>query len=481
MNLHAHLRRRWHEPQGYRRILQVSLPLVASMASTTVMLVTDRIFLGHYSVEALAASAPAGLMAFTFQAFFLGVGSYVNTFVAQYIGAGRPDRVGRSLWQGLYFAAAASIILVLIGWGGGIIFDLAGHAPEVRELEIIYFRTLMFGAGFGILRDVLACFYSGRGLTNVIMVVSIIGACVNIPLDYALINGAWGFPEWGIFGAAVATIIGHAVMALLFVLLIFTRGHDRQFAVRRARAFDRDLFGRLIRFGLPAGTQFFMDILAFSFFLLMVGRLGKTELAATNVAFAINTLAFLPMIGFSIGASTLVGQAIGSGHPEDARRVTLGTLQLTATYMILVACVFVVWPMPLLRLFSPPGGADAEYVTILDMGRVLLRFVAAYTLVDALNVVLSGTLKGAGDTRFVGWTIALGAVFLFMLPVYIALGFLGAGLYTAWSFAAFYVCAIAAFFTWRYRQGKWEKMRVIEFHPPPVTQQPGVPGVDEVR
>lgn len=474
------LKSRWHEPQGYRRILQVSLPLVASMASTTVMLVTDRIFLGHYSVEAIAASTPAGLMAFTFQAFFLGLGSYVNTFVAQYIGAGRPERVGRSLWQGLYFAGAASVVLAFIGWGGWIIFAAAGHAPEVQALEVVYFRTLLYGGGLMLLRDVLSCFYSGRGLTNVIMGVTITGACVNIPLDYALINGAWGFPELGIFGAALATVTGHAVMALLFAVLVFTRDHDRLFAVRRAWRFDRDLFARLLRFGTPAGTQFFMDIFAFSFFLLIIGRLGKIELAASNVAFAINTLAFLPMVGFSIGVTTLVGQAIGAGDPAGARRATTGTLQLTATYMVLIAGVFVVFPMPLLRLFSPPGTAGGDYATIMATGKVLLRFVATYTLIDAISIVLSGTLKGAGDTRFVGWTIALGSIGLFMIPVYVALEILGAGLYTAWFFAAFYVCSLAVFFAWRYRQGKWEKMSVIEVHPPPVTQPAGVPGVDEV-
>jgi MATE family multidrug resistance protein len=444
------------------------------------MLVTDRIFLGHYSVEAIAAVTPAGLMAFTFQAFFLGLGSYVNTFVAQYIGADRPERVGASLWQGLYFVAVASVVLALIGWSGWIIFDLAGHDPDVRELEVIYFRTLMYGGGLMILRDVLSCFYSGRGLTRVIMGVTITGACVNIPLDYALINGVWGFPELGIRGAALATVAGHALMVVLFTALIFTREHDRRFAVRRARAFDRALFARLIRFGTPSGAQFFMDIFAFSFFLLIVGRLGKTELAASNVAFAINTLGFLPMIGFSIGTSTLVGQAIGAGDPRAARRATIRTLELTATYMILVACVFVVFPMPLLRLFSPPGTADADYATIMALGKVLLRFVAAYTLIDAVNIILSGTLKGAGDTRFVGWTIAVGSVCLFVAPVYVALEVLGAGLYTAWFFAAFYVFAVAVFFAWRYRQRKWESMRVIEAHPPPVTQPAGVPGVDEV-
>ena len=470
----------WHGPEGYRTILRVSLPLVASMGSTTLMFFTDRIFLARYGVDAIAAAVPAGLLAFTFSALFLGVASYVNTFVAQYTGSQQHDGVGRALWQGLYFALASSILLAAGSLLAGPLFRLAGHEAAVQELEIIYFRILMLGAGFSIIQEVLSCFFSGRGLTRVIMLVTCTGACINIPLDYALINGVWGMPAWGIFGAGVATVAGHAIMAVLYTILVFSRPHRRNFPSLGRPAFNPALFLRLLRFGGPAGLRFFMDIFSFSFFLFVVGRLGTLELAASNIAFAINTLAFLPMVGFSIGTATLVGQALGRDDPRAARRVTLRTLNLTLVYMVGVALAFLLFPGPLVALFFSHGTQGEDAATIQHACVVVLRFVAAYTFIDGINVVLSGTLNGAGDSRFVGWTIAVGSTSLFMLPVFLGVTYFGAGLPFAWSVLTFYVFAIAGMFTFRYRGGAWETMRVIEPHPPPVPPLPGVPAIDDV-
>jgi MATE family multidrug resistance protein len=474
------IQRRWHEPEGYRRVLEVSLPLVASMASTTVMLFTDRMFLGRYSVEALAASAPAGIAAFTFQAFFMGVASYVNTFVAQYVGSDNPGRVGKALWQGIYFSIGAGFVLAGCALAAGPVFEFGGHAPDVRALEETYFMVLMLGGGTAILRDALACFFSGRGKTNMIMVVSLVGAGVNIPLDYALINGVFGFPELGILGAGIATITGYLIMVVLFIFLIFNRANDREFGVLRSWAFDPALFRRLLRFGGPAGIQFFMDLFSFSFFLLIVGRLGTVALAASNVAFAINTLGFLPMVGFSIGIATLVGQAMGRDEPAAARRATRNALHLTFAYMIFISLLLICIPGPLIELFRPIDESGTDYEAIKSMGIIILRFVAAYTFIDAINLVLSGTLKGAGDTKFVGWVIAIGSSCFLVLPVYVIIVIFNGGLYTAWALVTFYGFAVAVFFSWRYRLGAWETMRVIETTAHPVPSHPEVPGIDDV-
>ncbi|MBU0678586.1 MAG: MATE family efflux transporter [Verrucomicrobia bacterium] len=480
MNLVRHIQHRWHEPNGYRHVLSISLPLVASMASTTIMLFTDRVFLGHYSVDALAASTPAGLTNFMFMCFFLGIVGYVNTFVAQYHGSQNSSRVGTSMWQGIYLALVAGVLLAALSLIAVPLFRLAGHSPEVQRLEVIYFRILMLGSGIALMRDALVCFYSGRGLTKTIMVVNFIGAGINIPLDYALINGVWGFPKMGIAGAAIATVAGTAVMLVLFIMLIFTRRNNEQFGVLSMWKFDRALFARIIRFGYPSGIQFFLDIFAFSFFLFMVGRLGDIELAATNVTFAINTLAFLPMIGFAIATSTLVGQSIGRGRPDDGDKATKSVLHLTMTYMISMATLFVVMPGPLIDIFKPSGPEAVYHAIIRKEGIVLLRFVAVYTVFDSFNLIYIHALKGAGDTRFVGWTVFCASLGLFALPVYVSIGVLHAGLRAAWGCATAYVIIMAFIFRWRYRKGKWKFMSVIEPHPPSVLSQAGVPGTEEV-
>jgi len=469
----------WRRPGGYREVFKISLPLIISMSSHTVMLFTDRLFLGRYALDTLAASVPAGSLAFMFMCFFMGVVEFTNTFVAQYVGAHLSRRVGSALWQGIYLALAAGILLAGLAFVGESLFRLAGHAPRIQELETVYFRILMLGAVFGLLQNALSCFYSGRGLTMPIMVVNVIGVALNVPLNYLLINGYWGFPELGMSGSALATVASSAVMLLLYIVVVFREQNDRVYGVRRMWAFDRVLFGRLLKFGTPAGIQFFVDFFGFTIFLLMVGRLGRDALAATNIACSINLLAFMPMIGFSIAVSTLVGQAIGRGCPEDGVAATRSALHLTCAYMWVLAALFVLAPEWLINIFQSPGDDPGDFTGVRRLTVGVLRFVAFYSIIDAINVIYSGALRGAGDTKFIGWTIACLSFGLIVLPVTAGVIYFHAGLYTVRGFLSAYVCVLALVFRWRYRQGRWKRMRVIEPVPAPLALvPPTIPGAD---
>ena len=454
---------RWSAPYGYRRVLSVSLPLVASMASITTMHFTDRLFLANYSVEAIAASGPAGMTSFMFMSFFMGVAGYVNTFVAQYTGARQPHEVGAALWQGIYFTLGSALILAALYLAAPRIFALVGHEPKVQVLEVIYFRILTLGAGFNLMSWTLSTFYSGRGLTNVIMLVSMTGALFNVPLDYALINGLWGLPEMGIAGAAVATVAASALMTLIYALLIFTPANDRAYGVLSRFRFDARLFTRLMRFGLPNGVQFWTSMASYTFFFLLLGRMGKLELAASNIAFTLEHLGFLPMVGFHQGTIILAGQAIGAGRPADAAQSAMSTLHIALLYMGSMAMVFMFLPEPLMGWFRERGVAPAEFAPIQAMGATILRLMALYTMLDAVGLVYSAVLKGAGDTMFVMWMVGGLSLGIMIIPTWVLLQLqLADGLLIAWLLSAAYTAVLALAFYLRYRQGSWRSMKVIE-------------------
>lgn len=432
------------------------------MGSITLMQFTDRIFLANYSLDAIAAALPAGIASFTSIAFFMGVANYTNAFVAQYTGAQALHRVGASVWQGIYFSLLAGICLALLCLISPGLFEWIGHSPDIRTLEIRYFNILTLGAGLVILGSALACFYTGRGLTRTVMGVHMLGAVLNIPLDYCLINGIGPFPELGIEGAAVATVTAYGAIVTMLLALVFSKGNRRRFSTWQARAFDPELFGRLMRYGLPSGLQFFLEIFGFTFFIQMLGRLGDLELTASNIVLSIESLSFLPMVGFHIGNATLVGQAIGRGRPEEGVYATTSALHITLAYMIPISGVFLLAPRPLLSLFNAFQHAPEHYAEIMKLGVILLRFVAVFCFFDALNLIFSAAIKGAGDTRFIMWTIAALSLGVMILPMYVAVELMGAGLYTAWTLATIYVCALGLAFMLRYRQGKWKGMRVIE-------------------
>jgi MATE family multidrug resistance protein len=447
---------------SYRDVLRVSLPLVVSMTTTVVMTFTDRVFLANYSINAIAAALPAGITAFVFLSFFADTAGYCNVFVAQYTGAGTLPRVGSALWQAIYFALAAWLIMVGISFVGGPLFRLVGHPAEVQQLEVSYFRILCLGSGIHILGMSFSSFFSGCGVTRPVMIIYIIAMVLNVPLDYALINGIWIFPELGILGAAIATVFSWTSAAVMLGILVFTRENDQVFKIYKNRSFDADLFRRLLRYGVPSSLQFSLDVFAFLFFVLMVGRIGKAELAITNIGIALDSVSFRPLIGFALGTSTLVGQALGRNRPQEAVAAARATMVIAGSYISVLIMLYVFFPQPLLELFRPGDVSPDDFAAIKDRGVMVLRFVAAYLLLDGIYMISTAVLKGAGDTRFIMWSIGLISIFGMSLPIYIGIEIYGKGLFYAWGCTVFFICQLAVVTFWRFNQGKWKSMRVIE-------------------
>ncbi|MBF0229380.1 MAG: MATE family efflux transporter [Desulfamplus sp.] len=447
---------------NYKEVINVSLPMVLSMGSITLMEFTDRIFLANYSLDALAAATPAGITAFLFNSFFMGVAGYVNVFIAQYIGVNNRKGVGASLWQGIYFAIFGAIFMLLLSIAANPIFSMIDHAPEIQQLEVIYFRIICLGSGIILIASTLSCFYSGRGFTKTVMVIHIAGTLFNIPLGYALINGRWGFPELGIKGAAIATISSWILIASIFGILIFNKKNNERFHVFSKMAFDPELFIRLMKYGIPGGTQFFLDILVFTFFVLMIGRVGTTELTVTNLVLSINGLSYMPMWGFSIGVSTLVGQAMGKNMPDDAVLAVRSTAHIALVYVCCLIVIFILTPEPLIHLFLPDNLTIAEKEPLILMGSMLLRFVAIYLLFDSLIIIYTGALKGAGDSRFIMLSIISASILFIFIPLWFGISRFGMGLYFAWSCITLYLMVLFIMVITRYNNGKWKEIRILE-------------------
>ncbi len=440
----------------------MSLPLVLSMCSNTVMEFTDRMFLANYSLDALAGATPASITGFLFASFFLGVAGYVNVFIAQYTGAGNRAGVGASLWQGIYFAIFGAIFMSMLGTAAVPIFSMIGHDPDIQQIEVTYFRILCFGAGANLIGATMSCFYSGRGFTRTVMLIQITGTLFNIPLDYALINGQWGFPELGIKGAAIATVSSWILISSIFAILIFNRRNNEQFHVFNKRAFDPELFMRLMKYGVPGGAQFFLDILSFTFFVLMVGQIGKTELALTNIVLSINSLCYMPMWGLSMGVSTLVGQAIGKNMPDHAVMTARATAHIALFYALFMVMIFILTPDLLINIFLPNNLTMAEKAPLLSMGRVLMKFMTIYLLFDSMIIIYTGVLKGAGDSRFIMLTTIGVSITSLFIPIWFGINRFGMGVYFSWSFITIYLVILFTIIKIRYNNGKWKEIRIIE-------------------
>jgi len=453
----------WARPCGGRDVLRLAVPLIVSTAAWTVMNFTDRMFLLWYSEASMAAALPAGMVHFALVCFPLGVASYVNTFVAQYHGAGHPHRIGPAVWQGirvgLYCFPLFLAMIPLSPW----IFRLSGHETGLASLEALYFQTALFGTGAEVVAASMAAFFTGRGVTWVVMVVDSSASALNIVLDYAWIFGHFGLPALGIEGAAWATVVSLWSRVVVYAALMMLPRYRERYRTWSGRRFNAPLFRRLLRYGGPSGLQMFVEIAGFTLFLLLVGNLGKNAMAATTLAFNVNCLAFVPTLGLGMALSVLVGQQLGRNNPNLAARATWTSLCIALGYMGTMALVYVLMPNLLLKLhemgMSP--GEFAEFAKLRDTTVILLRFVAAYCLFDALCVVFAGALRGAGDTRF----IMIVSLLLTPVPVAAAwagIHFLDFGLLWCWIVITLWVCASGVIYCIRFLQGRWRHIRVIE-------------------
>ena len=450
----------WTRPCGGREVLALALPLVLSTVSWTLMNFVDRTFLTWFSTDTMAAAMPAGSISFTVICLPMGIASYVGTFIAQYNGSKQFDQMGKTVWQGVWIGVGCIPVFLVLREFAPMLFSRVGHPADIAAYESAYFRTLMFGAASVVIASALSGYFSGRGETIVIMWVAAFEAVLNMVLDYLFIFDQVGLPFDGIVGAGVATVTSSWTKTLILLYLLWNRDKTGEFGIRSGITFDWSRFRRLIYFGGPNGLQMFVEMMAFSAYLLLVGQLGSMELAATTLAFNVNQLAFVPMLGLGFAVSILVGNEIGKKQPAMAARATWTTLVMALTYSGVMALLY--WAVPdAFLVFHEWGAEEAEFQEVRGITIVLLRFVAAYCVLDAVAIVFASAIKGAGDTRFV----LAAAVLLSPLPV--LLGWIGITyweweLNQFWLLVTFWVTAQSIIYASRFWQGKWRKMTVIE-------------------
>ncbi len=451
---------RKHAAGGSRELLSLAAPLIVSQSFMTVQIFVDTVLLSWYDPRAMAASFPAVMWFWLPFGLLQVTAGYTSTFVAQYTGAGRPHRVGPAVWQGIHFAILAGLAMLLLVPAATFLISAGGHTSALQSLEVSYLRCLAFAALPMLLMAAINGFFSGRGQTWTVLGIEAFGTGVNVALAFILIFGRLGFAEGGIEGAGWATVIGSWSSALLAVALLLRRSYRERFNTAMGWRPERELFFRLMKYGGPAGTQVFLDVLVFNLFVQLVGRLGEAAMGATTLTVRLNMIAFLPMMGLGQAVCILVGQRLGADRPDLAEKSAYTGLKWVFGYMCAVAAVYLTLPGLLVSIFE--GGRDPEdFAALAAIVPGLLVCVAAYSVVDSVNVTFSFALRGAGDTRFVTMATFCLAWPIMVLPTFLVVR-AGGSVYWAWWFATAHIFAMAGCFYLRFRTGKWKTMRVIE-------------------
>jgi len=472
-----------------REVFRVAFPLIISSGTFAIKLFSDRLMMAWHSDISIAAAIAAGMAAFMLISFFMGVAAYANAFVAQYSGAERHDRTGLSVWQSMLFSLVAGLMITLVGGPLGDFFADIGHEPKLAAMERGYFHVLTCGAAFSLLNSSIMCFWTGRNKTWTVVAVSGTSIILNVVGNWVLIFGSQGsqhlstYPEpfkalghglnylasltdvasGGVVGAGIATISTDALSVLAFLILFFLPHNRKEFGTRPKRIFDFPLMKRMIRYGFGNGMQMLLDIGAFAVFNILMGMYAITEMggniaAASGIAISVNGVAFVPMLGVGAAASILVGQGIGARDVNFAVRAVKNAWILIMTYMVCMCLLFEVFPEFLVSIFAPKGHMNPATAT---MAVSFLRYAGIFCIADGFFILYGNAIRGAGDTKFSMWAMGIIGWCFFAIPCLVSYK-LGAGPFFLWKIIVFSAIASAAIFFWRYRQGKWKHMKVIE-------------------
>lgn len=469
----------WRRPSGGREVIQLALPLIVTSLSWTILTFVDRIFLKWYSGAAMTAAFSASAVWFALACLPLGVCGYVSTFVAQYHGSGQREPIGGAVWQGVWLALLATPLALVAIPLAPTLFAWAGHADDVRFYETRYFQILCTGLPAMWVCQAISSFYSGRGKTFVLMWIDGGFAIVNGILDYLWIFGVAGFTAMGVDGAAWATSVSLWLKACVFVSFLLAKSNRENYSTRARMRWDGALLRRLLRFGAPSGFQMLLDVMGFTVFVVLVGRIGALEAEATSMAFSVSSLAFMPVWGISMAASILVGQRLGENRPDLAERSVWTTLSVALVYMALISLFYLLAPGAVLSWFAT-GEPDRSALELDAMARGLLMFVAAYNLFDAVLMVMVSAIKGAGDTRFVLHTSLVMAAALSGLT-WLSVEYLRWGVFATWGLITAWVWTGGTIYWLRFRHGAWRSMRVIDANDggPTKTASPCEAALDE--
>lgn len=458
----ASVMKRWHADCGYADVLKLALPLILSTGAWSIQQFIDRMFLSWYSPEAIAASVPAGMLNYTFLIIFLGIGGYLATFIAQHFGAKQYKMVGKVVWQGVYLSIMAAFIVTSIVLFSESIFEIMGHEPAVQAQEIIYFDILCYGSIFAVLSSVFSSFFNGLGKTGIVLIANLIACALNVVLDYILIFGVFGLPAMGIAGAGWGTVISAIALIFIYLFFMMKKEHRKKFGLLSGWRIDFNLIKRVLSFGTPNGIQGFIEIFGFTIFMIIIGRFGLFQAAAANIVINIFTLGLLPLIGCSIAVSILVGQNLGQGKPEHAEYGAWSAMHIMLLYMGVLSCTYLFLPETFLIPFGLNQADSNSFAKISEIAVILIRFMAPYSMLCVVFNILSGAIKGAGDTKFAMGIMFFTSTFFQIIPVYLIIEVFGGGLIAAWGSLNGFALACSILFLLRFRMGKWKSMLIID-------------------
>lgn len=433
----------------YRASIALGIPFIGAQLAQFAIHATDVLMVGRLGTTELAAMVLAAQMFFTVFIFGSGFANAVVPIVAQAEGRGDRVAVRRAVRMGMWAVLGYGVLTAPLLWNAEHVLRFMGQQPRVAELAGHYLRVAQWGIFPALLFMVLRGFLSSLQRAGIILYVTIIILVTNAVLCYVLIYGHFGAPALGIIGAGFSALV---VNTLSFVLLYFyiqriPQTRDYEIFVRFWRS-DWPVLKEVVKLGLPIAVTVLAEVSLFTVASLLMGMIGTVELAAHGIALQFASVAFMVPLGLAQVATVRIGLAHGRGDAEGIKRAAIAVLVLGCAFAIVGSLVFAIFSHELAMLYLDVRRPDA--MEVIAYAGPLIVIAGAFQLVDGLQALAAGMLRGLKDTTvpmifalISYWAIGFVAAYVLAFP----LGFGGVGV---WYGFVIGLTAASLSLTWRF-------------------------------
>ncbi len=458
----------------FKEVMLLAFPVILSNISRVFMHITDTAMVGHLGKNSLVAVAMSGMLIWI--AISVGIGFRIATqsVVARRLGQEKFSDCGTALrntqFMSFLFTAPLSFLVYYLS---DYIVPLFLSDPNVIPICSSYLSMVSFSIYFSVSAFVFQGFYTGIEKTKVLMYVTIISNLLNIYLNAALIYGyeniylffnshnmgwisiLWGwydFQELGVKGAAIATLLSSILMMIAYFLYLFNSEIKTKYQVFKLKL-NFSMMKKQFVIGYPQSISEIVLNSAFISFYKIMGMIGTTQLAATQVVFAVAHASFLPAVGVGQACATLVGKYLGKERVDKASQSIVEGLRGSFIIMGTMGLVFIFFPNYIIPIFT-------KDIEVIQLGVKILPWVGAIQFIDVFAITLWFALSGAGDTKFTAY-LSIAASWGIFVPLSYLFGItFNFGLAGPWIAFALFLFVEAGLIIFRVWQGKWKHIEV---------------------
>lgn len=382
----------------FRATLALGIPLVGAQLAQLAIHTTDVVIVGRLGAESLAALVLAGQFFFTVFIFGSGFSIAVMPMVANAYGKGDVRLARRSIRMGLWVSLAYSLLMwPLFHYSRDVLLAL-GQVPHVVDLASSYIRIMWLSLPAALMFAVMRALVSAIGRAKVVLYITIATLLLNAALAYCVVLGHFGVPAFGIFGAAwvAVTVNFFAMVAMGLYLQFNSMTRKYELFVRFWRP-DWDALRDVVQLGLPIGVTVLAEAGLFTAASLLMGSIGTIELAAHGIALQLASIAFMIPLGLAQAATVRVGVAHGQGDFANVTRASIAVVCVAAAISVCGGLLFFFFSNELSGMFLDRHRGDAA--AVLDYAAPLVVIAGIFQLVDGMQAIAAGLLRGLKDAR----------------------------------------------------------------------------------